>query len=388
MVIIHAAYRPHLIRGGLSVGALRARCYASGSASASSAVSRPSFDRFKILFCGSDEFSVASLRAVHGAKDLWETIDVVVPPEREIGRGGKHHQRSHEVYTPVLRSFAEENNLPTTTVPADGIKTWIPPSPFDRLSDSHLLLTASFGHIIPLRLLKLFPPDHRLNVHPSLLPRWRGAAPVQWTIANGDEETGVSVQRLVRYGLGVDAGDIAGAVRGIPVPNDATYNSFLPHLAEEGGELLVDVLRRLKDGKAAFVPQDESQITLAPKITHESAKIRWSKQTAEEIERLHRGISHQCPLWTSVNGTIARLLSLRSLSATVLPSDLPGIAEPGTGLLLKQGKSRRMLASCAEGTWVELSEIHVAGKKALGIKEWVNGLPKGIRDAGIVHFAS
>lgn len=78
-----------------------------------------------------------------------------------------------------------------------------------------MLLTASFGHIIPLRLLKLFPPIQRLNVHPSLLPRWRGAAPVQWTIANGDEETGISVQTLVRYALGVDAGDILGRVEGI-----------------------------------------------------------------------------------------------------------------------------------------------------------------------------
>lgn len=78
-----------------------------------------------------------------------------------------------------------------------------------------MLLTASFGHIIPLRLLKLFPPIQRLNVHPSLLPRWRGAAPVQWTIANGDEETGVTVQTLVRYALGVDAGDILARAEGI-----------------------------------------------------------------------------------------------------------------------------------------------------------------------------
>ncbi|WVF72757.1 methionyl-tRNA formyltransferase [Kwoniella sp. CBS 6097] len=389
MTIISAAYRQQslhrhvqvLLRGGLGVGALSARCYASSS------IPRSSIDKFKILFCGSDEFSVASLKAVHAAKDIWDSIDVVVPPEREIGRGGKHHHKSNEVYTPVLRSFAEENNLPTTTVPSGGIKTWNPPSPFTELSESHLLLTASFGHIIPLRLLKLFPPDQRLNVHPSLLPRWRGAAPVQWTIANGDKETGVSVQRLVRYGLGVDAGDIVGATRDIPVPSNATYDMFLPHLAEVGGDLLVDVLRRLKSGTATFTPQDERHITLAPKITHESAKVRWSEQTAQDIDRLHRGISHQCPLWTTMNGTPAQLLSLRPLGSAELPSDLPGDAEPGTGYLLKQGKNRRLLVSCAEGTWVEILEVQMAGKKALGTKEWVNGLPKVSRDTGKLGFS-
>ncbi|OCF37890.1 methionyl-tRNA formyltransferase [Kwoniella heveanensis BCC8398] len=399
MAILNAAYRqrwlPHLGLGGLGVRAgahaLRARSYATSpttSAASSTLPPTPSIDKFKILFCGSDEFSVASLRAVHAAKDLWETINVVVPPERETGRGGKHHHKSHELYTPVLRSFAEEHNLTTTTVPAGGIKTWDPPSPFTELSKSHLLLTASFGHIIPLRLLKLFPPDHRLNVHPSLLPRWRGAAPVQWTIASGDGVTGVNVQRLVRYGLGVDAGDIVGAVRDIPVPGDATYNTFLPHLAEVGGDLLVDVLRTLKNGTATFTPQDERYITLAPKITHELAKIRWSEQTAQDIDRLNRGISHQCPLWTSMNGTTAQLLALRMIPSSDLPPKVPSDSvEPGVGYLLKQGKSRRLLVSCAEGTWVEVSEIQVAGKKALKTKEWVNGLSKEIRDTGMVKFS-
>ncbi|WWC90744.1 methionyl-tRNA formyltransferase [Kwoniella dendrophila CBS 6074] len=337
------------------------------------------FDKFKILFCGSDEFSVASLKAVHEAKDLWESIDVVVPPEREIGRGGKHH-KSLEKYTPALRQFAESQFLSTHSVPSEGIKKWTPPKPFDEFGKSHILLTASFGHIIPLRLLKLFPENHRLNVHPSLLPRWRGAAPVQWTIASGDKTTGVSVQRLVKYSEGVDAGDIVGSIKDIDVPDNATYNAFLPHLAETGGKLLVDVLRRLKDENAEFLSQDEKQITLAPKITHETAQIRWIEQTAEAIDRLHRGIHHQMALWTPLCSTTAHFTSIRPLPSSECPTDL--VSETGTAYCIKQGKSRRLLVLCAQGTWLEVLEIQMAGKKVLGIKEWWNGLPKEVRDSG------
>jgi methionyl-tRNA formyltransferase len=139
------------------------------------------------------------------------------------------------------------------------------PTPFDTLSPSHLLLTASFGHIIPDRILALFADENALNVHPSLLPRYRGAAPIQWTIANGDKETGVSVQRLVQRRRGIDAGHLIGTVEGIvrghlqtalihfqEVPGDANYWSLLPKLAEEGGTLLVDVLRRMQAGTVSL----------------------------------------------------------------------------------------------------------------------------------------
>ncbi|KAK8854845.1 hypothetical protein IAR55_003584 [Kwoniella newhampshirensis] len=344
-------------------------------------------DPFRILFCGSDEFSVASLKAVHEARDLWSSIDVVVPAEREIGRGGRHSSKAHERYTPALRLCAEQHELPIYPVPTAGIKTFLPPRPFDSPSSSHILLTASFGHIIPLKLLQLFPPDHRLNVHPSLLPRWRGAAPVQWTIATGDESTGVSVQRLERFGKGIDSGDIVGRVNGVEVPCNATYDTLLPHLASVGGGLLVDVLRRLKDGTATFTPQIQTQIALAPKITHELARIRWSEQTADEIDRLYRAIHHQHPLWTTVLSVPTRIASLLSVASSELPDGLlqgRDASSPGTAILYKSGKTRRLFVCCAEDSWLEVEEVHMAGKQVLGIKDWWNGMAKGVRDSGTV----
>ncbi|ODN79025.1 hypothetical protein L202_04530 [Cryptococcus amylolentus CBS 6039] len=351
---------------------------------------------FRILFCGSDDFSVASLEAIHNAKDLWSSIDVVVPAERQVGRGGRHAQ--HHTYTPALRQYAEKHNLPLSTVPSPGLKSWSPPSHFLPSPSSptpepvkkNVLLTASFGHIIPSPLLALFAPTHRLNVHPSLLPRWRGAAPVQWTIAKGDEKTGVSVQGLVEYSRGVDAGDIVGRVYGVPVPKNATYNSLLPHLALIGGDLLVDVLRQLKAGTATFTPQNPSHITQAPKITSLTAHLRFPDQTAVEIDRLHRGVGGQVPLWTTLGGeggTSVQLLSVAPVAPVGAPVlSLPLDPTPGIAVLHKEKKERKLFVACKSGTWLQVHTLKTAGKKALSVGEWWNGLPRDVREGGGLRF--
>jgi methionyl-tRNA formyltransferase len=114
-----------------------------------------------------------------------------------------------------LKTFALENGLTTVDVPPTGLKgaDYAFPGPFTRHNPAHLLLTASFGHIIPSPLLEPF--GHALNVHPSLLPKYRGAAPIQWAIANGDTATGVTVQTVGKREMGVDSGAILGAVEGI-----------------------------------------------------------------------------------------------------------------------------------------------------------------------------
>ncbi|TYJ51664.1 hypothetical protein B9479_007752 [Cryptococcus floricola] len=357
-------------------------------------------DPFRILFCGSDDFSVASLQAVHNAKG---NIDVVVPAERQVGRGGR------KAYIPALRQYAEKHNLPLSTVPPAGLKSWSPPShflpsppspssPSSPPDNTNILLTASFGHIIPSPLLALFAPTHRLNVHPSLLPRWRGAAPVQWTIAEGDEETGVSVQGLVGYGRGVDAGDIVGRVDGVPVPEDATYKSLLPHLALIGGDLLVDVLRQLQAGTASFTPQNPTHITLAPKITSPTAHVHFPEQTAVDIDRLHRGVGGQVPLWTTLMMG-GRETTVQLLSVSVPPGgpggpqDLslpPGPVDPGTLLLLKtspkdiRDRKKQLFVTCKDQTWLRVYALKTAGgKRVLGGGEFWNGLGRGVREGGV-----
>ncbi|KAG8904932.1 Methionyl-tRNA formyltransferase, partial [Tulasnella sp. 403] len=136
-----------------------------------------------------------------------------------------------------------------------------------------------------------------LNVHPSLIPKYRGPAPIQWAIANGDTRTGVSIINMEDVSQGFDTGDIH-AVRELDMPEAPTYPSLAPVLANIGGNLLVDVLRRLIAGKVERTPQDAKQVTRARLITEKVFEVNWTHD-ANRIERLHRAVGHQRPLFTT-----------------------------------------------------------------------------------------
>jgi methionyl-tRNA formyltransferase len=142
----------------------------------------------------------------------------------------------------ALLEYATKHNLPLTQVPKEGINAYALTDRFNDENEStnilnpnernnNVLVTASFGHIIPNSFLGHFEYNKRLNVHPSVLPRYRGAAPIQWTIANGDTTTGVSVQRLVEKGRGIDGGDIVGIVDGIVSLPDQWIQAHPPRLS-------------------------------------------------------------------------------------------------------------------------------------------------------------
>ncbi|ORX38585.1 hypothetical protein BD324DRAFT_368210 [Kockovaella imperatae] len=327
--------------------------------------------KFNILFCGTDDFSVASLKAVLAEKDLWNQVHIVTPPEQ------KHGRRGSQIFVPPLMTFAKENGLPSSiytkpetsqntdlsrgklrgfTLRQDLLNSKKSSGSFlrqDRLNSNtsspssfsepeaeptessspsaspstseyfsalpswclsphanNLIITSSFGHILPDSFLRPFPTKHRLNVHPSLLPKYRGAAPIQWAIANGDRETGVTVQSLAERMQGVDTGEILGQVKDIPIAMNAKYQDMYDTLAVEGGRVLADVLRDIHENKETRIPQSEIDIEedgqtpprFAPKVTPEMARITWRSQSALTIDRLHRGIGHQFPVWGSHEG--------------------------------------------------------------------------------------
>ncbi|KAI9637361.1 methionyl-tRNA formyltransferase, partial [Dioszegia hungarica] len=333
---------------------------------------------FDILFCGSDAFSTASLKAVLDAKDVWRSLTVLVPHEKPVRVKG-----SITSVPCALSEFARESDISVFQVPASGISAYELPEKHLHPSPTSLLITASFGHILPDTFLSHFLPTHRLNVHPSLLPRWRGAAPVQWTIASGDKETGVSVQRLVERGKGIDSGEIVGVRDGIPVPDDATYHSLLPSLAEVGGKVLVDVLRSMQKGEIQGPTQDPALITRAPKINEETARIRWTEQSSEVLLRLSRGISHQIPLWTIFAGQKIQLIEIASSgSSPAFASSAEVLA--GTAVLDRKAQVLRVACAGAgaDGTdvsWIAVTRVKPAGRRAMGVMEWWNGLPREVR---------
>ncbi len=194
-------------------------------------------------------------------------------------------------------------------------------------SPSSILLTASFGYMIPSSLLDRFLPLNTLNVHPSLLPRYRGASPIQYTVINGDREMGVSVQELSKGKF--DRGRLLGqksfvssasmvitsdgsllywrscsreacvliapppACSPQPTPPDPTFASLEPVLAAEGGNLLVDILRNFSEAQANATEQDPALATLAPKLHKDIARIEWNAKAGPELLRLQAGVAHQ-----------------------------------------------------------------------------------------------
>ncbi|GAA5887350.1 hypothetical protein JCM5296_007107 [Sporobolomyces johnsonii] len=373
------------------------RCLSSSPALDPSPAAIP-LPPYRVLFFGADSFSCVTLKAIHDARaDLIDHLVVVTPPDQRTGR------RLKEIHRPPLRLLAEELNLESIALPSTLLQGWEPPSPFLAPSGSsppspqNLLLTASFGHLLPTALLSLFLPLNTLNVHPSLLPRYRGAAPIQWGIIDGDADKvgdegamGVTVQELSRGKF--DRGRILGQTR-VSVPPHADFPTLEPILAKAGGDLLVSILRDLPSRQAAARPQDPALATLAPKLTKASARIDWAAKSAAEVLRVQRGVGHQYPLWTTLAGPPApapaptQLLQLVLSPTTVVPLSNLSLSSPTPtlpGSLVFDPTSKKLLVICgaAADEAVEVDKVKKEGGKWVDAREWWNGVNAKNRAAG------
>ncbi|OCB86280.1 Formyltransferase [Sanghuangporus baumii] len=243
-------------------------------------------------------------------------------------------------------------------------KDWKPPSQFLSPSQSpnNLLVTASFGRMIPDHILHLFPRSRRLNVHPSLLPSYRGPAPIQHTIADGKKETGVCVLEMKEKKLGADVGEV-WARRVLPMPPNPTFARLRDTLAIEGGLLFVSVLRSMIEGTAVAAPQDDALATHAPFITQETATIDFDTWDAHRLDRMYRAIGHQRPLTTTLPSR--KTLQLHSpqpytgaFSSPELPKPLRALRTPGD---TTYDPTTRMLAiRYRRGIFLRRNYIHIA----------------------------
>ncbi|KAF7360158.1 hypothetical protein MVEN_00744300 [Mycena venus] len=248
--------------------------------------------RFKILFLGRDEFSCDIFRELHASHDVWEGIFVATNPDTRLGRS-------------PLKALAQSLNVPVDFIPPEkpDFKHWKPPPPFSSAAGpipppnpNHVLITASFGRILTPAQLDLFEPARRLNVHGSLLPSYRGPAPIQHAILNNATSTGVSVAQMLKRGI--DKGPVWDTSE-IPVSHDATFTSLRTELAAHGGKLLVNVLREMLAGTAKSTPQPaESPTPHAHGITAADAILDFATMTGQDIVARHRAIGHQRALTT------------------------------------------------------------------------------------------
>ena len=227
---------------------------------------------FRIIFMGTPAYAVPTLKAIHQSPHLLELV--VTQPDRAKGRGRK-------VFPPPVKQTARK--LGYDVIQPDKIKT---PAFADSLKQKNpdLLVVVAYGRILPKSILEV-PRLGAVNVHASLLPKYRGAAPIQWAVINGEKETGITTMWMDE---GMDTGDILLTATEPIEPGD-TAASLHDRLAQLGADVLLQTLEKLADNALVPVVQDHSRATLAPMLKKGDGRIDWH-QTAEQIESFVRGV--------------------------------------------------------------------------------------------------
>jgi len=296
-----------------------------------------------LIFCGTPRFAVPTLEKLVGAG--FRVHLVVTQPDRPKGRG------LELVQSPVKQS-ALKLNLPVTQ--PDRIKT---NDAFRaQLTALHpdAIIVVGYGRIIPQWMLDL-PPLGNLNLHASLLPKYRGAAPIQWAIANGETVTGVTTMRI---DAGLDTGDILQQHELAIAPDD-TAETLAPRLASIGAELMVETLRAVEAGSIHPRPQDNSQASLAPILKKEDGLVDFSR-TADEIVNRIRGFQPWPGAHTKFRGKTLQIIKARPTPDALLPAEL-------------HSDSNRLLVGCANHTSLELLEVQLEGKKRTPAPDFLRG---------------
>jgi methionyl-tRNA formyltransferase len=298
----------------------------------------------KLVFCGTPEFAVPTLEAVIAAG--YEVALVVTQPDRAAGRG-------LEVNVPPVKEAALKHGLPV--VQPEKIKNNAEfRAQLEGIAPDAILVVA-YGRIIPQWMLEL-PRFGNINLHGSLLPKYRGAAPIQWAVACGEVVTGVTTMRL---DAGLDTGDMLLAAV-CPVGQEETAMDVYGCLAPLGAELMVETLKRLEAGTICPEVQDHSLATLAPILKREDGLVDFSR-TAKQIYDRWRGFQP----WPGAHTT------LRGKKLIVSKMRVCGARSVAQGELLVDGEL--MLVGCGGGTVAELLEVQMEGKKRMSAAEFLRG---------------
>jgi len=295
-----------------------------------------------VVFFGSPDFAVPSLRALVG--EGFNVRAVVTQPDRPTGRS-----RSTTAATPVKSAAT-----------AEGLDVLQPEKPTDaaflqRLRDlaPDVGVVVGYGHILRTELLTL-PRRGMVNVHPSLLPALRGAAPIEWTILQGIENTGVTIMQLDE---GMDSGPILHQLPHRVAPG-TTAGELGEHLAEMGAQALIEALALWEQDGLKLVPQNAAHATYAPKLTREVAHIDWTKP-ADVVARQTLALDPKPGAWTTHESREVKLF---------VGSALPGSGPPGE---VTEAAARLVIAA-GEGL-VEIVEVQPAGKERMAAGDWVRG---------------
>jgi methionyl-tRNA formyltransferase len=310
----------------------------------------------KIVFMGTPAFAVPSLEALRRAGHA--LLAVVAQPDRPAGRGGALRE-------PATKVWARAHGVPV--LQPEKVRDGTLAAALRPLAPD-VLAVAAYGRILGRDLLDLAPRG-AVNVHGSLLPRWRGAAPVQWAVASGEAETGVSIMAMDE---GLDTGDVL-LQRVLPIGPEDSAETVGERLADLGGAALVEALALLEAGRIAPVRQDEARATHAPILTREHGRLDFSLPARVLHARL-RGFSPWPGAFTTLDGKVLKILAAtpRAAGAPGLPGR-PGGAVRGPGGLL---------VACGEGTALEVTRVQPEGRGAQDALAFLNGLRRDALELG------
>ncbi len=299
----------------------------------------------KIVFMGSPDFAVSSLEALIEAR--FEVGLVVTQPDRKAGRGRK-------LLPTAVKEAAQAHNLPVMDF-GPGAKSNVTEAVLATEPDA--VVVVAFGHILREPLLST-PKYGCINVHASLLPRWRGVSPVQYSIMHGDSWSGVTIMRM---DAGVDTGPIL-AQRSVGIGPQETAGELLERLAGQGADLLIHTLRNLANEQVEPLIQGDEGAVYAPKLTRTLSAIRWDR----DVVTVHNQIRALSP-WPGTS-TYHRDHLLKITEARPMSYHVSG-QEPGTVLALLPGG---VVISCGEGSLL-LTGLQVPGKRPLPVDEFLRG---------------
>ena len=300
----------------------------------------------RVIFMGTPDFAVGTLEEIVAAGH--EVVLVVSQPDKAVGRSKALK------YTPVKACAL-----------AHGIEVYQPERvrneeciEYLRSYEPDIIIVEAFGQLIPKAILDM-PCYGCVNVHASLLPKYRGAAPIQWAVINGDPVTGVTTMRMDE---GLDTGDMI-MKREVALREDETGGSLFERLSEAGAKLCVETMAAIENGTAGYTPQDHEQATHTKKIYKEMGSIDWSRD-AQTIECLIRGLDPWPSAYTRLNDRTLKIWKAKVIAGD---SDMP------PGCIVKADREG-LLVQTGEGMLL-LTEVQLEGKKRMSAEAFLNGCP-------------
>ena len=298
----------------------------------------------KLIFLGTPDFAVASLKALIASRH--EVLAVVTQPDKAVGRKA--------VLTPSpVKVCAEQNGirvLQYNKIRLEGVKDLKALKP-------DVMVTCAFGQILSQEILDIAPYGV-VNVHGSLLPKYRGAAPIQYAVLNGEKETGITIMQTE---AGIDCGDIL-AVEKTAVGENETAGELFDRLAEIGARLIVDTLDKLEKGEITPVKQDETKATYVKMIKKTDAKVDFSL-SAEKVKNLVYGMNPWPVAWTTLNGKMLKIYKCQ-----VLLGDFNG----KLGEVLSADTENGLVVRCGEGA-IKITELQIEGGKRMSAYDFLLG---------------